>query len=104
MLNEPKRLEVSTLQSISDMKVKAEIERIGTKEKLDQINAFIADGDRRESVERSIAQLKGKQVSVQRAASSQISRAETDALLVEHYKPREVEGNKIVISPVEWTE
>src|SRR5262249_10523967 len=27
MLNEPKRLEVSTLQSVSDMKVKAEIER-----------------------------------------------------------------------------
>jgi 16S rRNA C1402 N4-methylase RsmH len=35
MLKDPKRLEVSTFQSISDMKVKAEIERVGIKEKLD---------------------------------------------------------------------
>ena len=70
MLNEPKRLEVSTLQSISDMKVKAEIERIGTKEKLDQINSFIAEGDRREGIQKNLDQLGAKRFTAARQASS----------------------------------
>jgi hypothetical protein len=104
MLNEPKRLEVSTLQSISDMKVKAEIERIGTQEKLDRINTFIAEGDRREAIQKSISKLNARLQAVRREASNPISEAESHAQLIEHYAPRELEGNAIVISPVEWTE
>src|SRR5439155_14574231 len=55
MLKDAKRLEVSALQSISDMKVKAEIERVGIKEKLDQINTFINEGDTRQATHGRIA-------------------------------------------------
>ena len=104
MLNEPKRLEVSTLQSISDMKVKAEIERIGTKEKLDQINAFIAEGDRRDAIQQNVDRLNTRRTNVVRQASNAAIEADTCAALVEYYAPRELEGNKIVVNPIEWTE
>jgi hypothetical protein len=104
MLNEPKRLEVSTLQSISDMKVKAEIERIGTKEKLDQINSFIAEGDRREGIQQNIIGLNRRRDIAAQLASNATVAADTCAILVEYYAPRELDGNKIVVSPIEWTE
>lgn len=104
MLNEPKRLEVSALQSISDMKVKAEIERIGTKEKLDQINAFIAEGDRREGIQKNLDQLSLKLTGAAQRAANATRAAETYASLVDYHAPRELEGNKIVVTPIEWTE
>jgi hypothetical protein len=104
MLNEPKKLEVSALQSVSDMKVKAEIERIGIKEKLDQINAFIAEGDHREATQKSIATLDRKRSIVARDVSSSIDRAESCVAVVGYYAPRELIDNKITISPVEWTQ
>src|SRR5439155_20324416 len=58
MLKDPKKLEISALQSISDMKVKAEIERVGIKEKLDQINAYIGEGDTRRALSDHIKELR----------------------------------------------
>jgi hypothetical protein len=104
MLNEPKKLEVSALQSVSDMKVKAEIERIGIKEKLDQINAFIAEGDHREATQKSIATLDRKRATVARDVSSSIDRAESCVTLAGYYAPRGLIDNKITVSPVEWTQ
>jgi hypothetical protein len=103
MLNDPKKLEVSTLQSISDMKVKAEIERIGTKEKLDQINSFIAGGDRREAINTNISKLGTHRVTVRREVSNATNTAEMYAHLVAYYS-LQLEGNKVLINPVEWTE
>jgi hypothetical protein len=104
MLNEPRRLEVSTLQSVSDMKVKAEIERIGTQEKLDRINAFIAEGDRREAIQRNVVRLNNRLRTLQQEYSYPRMMAENSAHFIEQYAPRQLEGNAIVISPVEWTE
>ena len=104
MLNEPKKLEVSALQSVSDMKVKAEIERIGIKEKLDQINAFIAEGDRREATQKTILTLDRKRSIAARDVSSSIRWAESCVALVGYYAPRELVENKVNVTPVEWTE
>ena len=104
MLSDPKKLEASTMQSISDMKVKAEIERIGTKEKLDQIISFIAEGDKREAINGNILKLNGRRARIEREASNAANMADTYAYLAALYSPRPVEGNKVLIHPVEWTE
>jgi hypothetical protein len=104
MLNEPQKFPPSALQSISDMKVKAEIERIGTQEKLDRINAFIAEGDKRDAIQKQIETLKSQQATLARTASFRIREADHHARMVAYFAPRELEGNAITISPVEWTE
>ena len=99
-----KRLEAAAFQAISDMKVKAEIERIGTQEKLDRINAFIAEGDRRRAIQSNLVMLSGRLSNIREAAIRFIVDAETHAQLVDHFAPRELENNTLKISPVEWTE
>jgi hypothetical protein len=103
MLSDPKSLPVSTLQSISDMKVRAEIERIGVQEKLDKINAFVTEGDRRAATQKQIETLTTQRSRVARTVSQCAQRAASCAALVEYYAPRELVDNKITISPVEWT-
>ena len=103
MLKEPKKLEISTLQSISDMKVKAEIERVGIKEKLDQINTFIGEGDGREAATSRLAGAQTNKQGLQRSLSLQTSYARNFALLVELYAPLQLEANQVTVSPVEWT-
>jgi len=103
MLKDPKRLEISTLQSISDMKVKAEIERVGIKEKLDQINAFIGEGDGRQATQDRIAELKKARSPILTRARAAEYSANTCAALFELYAPLPLKDNQITISPVEWT-
>jgi hypothetical protein len=104
MLADPKRLEVSTLQSVSDMKVKAEIERIGTQEKLDRINTFVAEGDRREAIQKNLLLLKGRRDTIYRTVTARLDAAESYLALVQYYAPRDIEANTVTISPVEWTD
>jgi hypothetical protein len=104
MLSDPKKLEVSTMQSISDMKVKAEIERIGTKEKLDQIISFIAEGDKREAINDSIVKLNGRRARIASEVSNAANLADTYAYLAALYSPRPIKTNTVLILPVEWTE
>jgi hypothetical protein len=104
MLNEPKKLEVSALQSVSDMKVKAEIERIGTQEKLDRINTFVAEGDRREAIQKNLLLLKGRRDTIYRTVTARLDAAESYLALVQYYAPRDIEANTVTISPVEWTD
>jgi hypothetical protein len=103
MLKDPKRLEISTLQSISDMKVKAEIERVGIKEKLDQINAFIGEGDGREAASSKLTAAEASKLRAQQLLSSYSSDARGFGQLVELYAPLQLVGNQITISPLEWT-
>jgi hypothetical protein len=101
---ETKRLEAGALQAISDIKVKAEIERIGTQEKLDRINAFIAEGDRRRAIQSNIATLTNRRDRALEAARASLQDAEAHATRIDLYAPRALENNTITISPVEWTE
>ena len=103
MLKDPKKLEISTLQSISDMKVKAEIERVGIKEKLDQINAYIGEGDSREATRNRIDSMNVTWNQNWNSARSLERWAATMAGLFDLYAPLPLYGNKITISPVEWT-
>jgi hypothetical protein len=103
MLKDPKKLEISTLQSISDMKVKAEIERVGIKEKLDQINAFIGEGDGRQATQDRIGALKAARSPLLRRAQTSERAAITYANLFDLYAPLPLKDNQITISPVEWT-
>jgi hypothetical protein len=104
MLKDPKKLEISTLQSVNDMKIKAEIERVGIKEKLDQIHAIINEGDSRQATLSQITQMTNqlKQLTSP-LADSQLNRAKTLAKLYDLYAPLPLKDDKIVISPVEWT-
>jgi hypothetical protein len=103
MLKDPKKLEISTLQSISDMKVKAEIERVGIKEKLDQINAFIGEGDSRQSTQERIAELKKARNPILNRAHAAEGAAWIYVNLFDLYAPLPLKDNQITISPVEWT-
>jgi len=103
MLKDPKKLEISTLQSVSDMKVKAEIERVGIKEKLDQINVFIGEGDGREAASSRLAAAEAAKLRAQQRLSNYDRMANSYAQLVLLYAPLQIEGNEIKISPIEWT-
>ena len=103
MLKDPKRLEISALQSVSDMKVKAEIERIGIKEKLDQIHAFIAEGDSRVTTNKQITKMQSQLQRHRSEARQQEERAESHFRLVFLYAPLQLADNKITISPG-WTD
>ena len=94
---------ISALQSVSDMKVKAEIERIGIKEKLDQIHAFIAEGDSRVTTRQQITKMQNQLQSHRSEARQQEERAESHFRLVFLYAPLQLADNQITISPVEWT-
>jgi len=103
MLKDPAKLQVSALQSISDMKVKAEIERFGIREKLDQINAFIGEGDDRQSIRDRIDELTKNYNGEFNAARFYESRASTMARLFDLYQPLPLKDDQITINPVEWT-
>jgi hypothetical protein len=103
MLTEPRKLEISTLQSISDMKVKAEIERVGIKEKLDQINLFIAEGDTREKARERMTALANEMSEVRQKIFNYERSASQYASLFDLYAPFAVVDNQIKISPIEWT-
>ena len=103
MLKDPKKLEISTLQSISDMKVKAEIERVGIKEKLDQINTFIGEGDGREAAQARLLTAENRKRSAQTTLRNHSSAANDWAQLIAFYAPLQLDQNEITISPVEWT-
>jgi hypothetical protein len=103
MLKDPKKLEISTLQSVSDMKVKAEIERVGIKEKLDQINTFIGEGDGREDTRNRIESIKVTANRLWQSARGHESRVTTMSQLYDLYSPLPLNGGEIVVAPVEWT-
>ena len=104
MLKDPKRLEISTLQSISDMKVKAEIELVGIKEKLDQINAFIGEGERpRGSGGAAERSGDSPRAAPSNRCRSTTAKAEMYGQLVLLYAPLQIEDNQIKIAPIEWT-
>jgi hypothetical protein len=103
MLADNRKLEISTLQSVGDMKVKAEIERIGLKEKLDQINKFISEGDERDRRQNQVQTLGAKRRAERGHLRSAMSRASGFADLVELFAPFQVSANEITITPIEWT-
>jgi hypothetical protein len=103
MLKGTRDLPVSTIQSVSDMKIKAEIERVGIKEKLDQINKFIEEGDSRVVTEGRIYQKKDKREAVEKQLRRDRSSTETHADLVELYAPLQLQDNQLKIVPIEWT-
>jgi hypothetical protein len=98
-----RELSVSTLQSVSDMKIKAEIERIGIKEKLDQINKFIEEGDSRVATQNRILELHG----ARKLAEDQLRTLEMEAAQnVAQLRlglPPHLLGNKLYVCPIEWT-
>jgi hypothetical protein len=104
MLKDPKRLELSALQSITDMKVKAEIERVGIKEKLDQINALIGEGDSRQATQAEIARLRSQVHGTEQIALASERAACLLADVFDLYQPPPLAGEAITVSPVEWTE
>ena len=89
--------------SIGDMKVRAEVELVGTKEKLDRINALIAEGNSREALREQIRQLASAQSALQRRIGSHQRRAESYIHLVSLYAPLQLMDNQITVSPIEWT-
>jgi hypothetical protein len=103
MLADNRKLEISTLQSIGDMKVKAEIERVGLKEKLDQINKFIGEGDERTRRQEQIQTLASKLRRENAEFGSAMTRATHFANLVDLFAPLQVRENEIAVSPIEWT-
>jgi hypothetical protein len=102
MLADPKRLEVSALQSISDMKVKAEIERVGIKEKLDQINVFIAEGDARKQAFNQQAALVRQRSRLRDTIEGNVTMAQSRLDLAKHFGPLDLPGNEIAVGPIEW--
>lgn len=104
MLTDPKKLEISTLQSISDMKVKAEIERVGIKEKLDQINIFIGEGDQRQGAQDRLVTIQSKEKSLRRTISGTDRLIRNYAELFDLYAPFAVPDNQITVGPIEWTQ
>jgi hypothetical protein len=103
MLADNRKLEISTLQSIGDMKVKAEIERVGLKEKLDQINKFIGEGDERNRRREKTQTLAAKLRREREEFGSAMTRATHFANLVDLFAPLQVTENEIAVSPIEWT-
>jgi hypothetical protein len=104
MLTDPKKLEVSTLQSVSDMKVRAEIERVGMKEKLDQINLFIAEGEAQTAANFRRSELHSKIDGLRNGIRSSEQSATRYAELVSHYGPFQIPDNQIAVGPIEWTQ
>jgi len=104
MLTDPKKLEISTLQSVSDMKVRAEIERVGMKEKLDQINLFIAEGEAQTAASFRRSELRIKIDGLKNGIRSSEQSATRYAELVAHYAPFQIPDNKITVGPIEWTQ
>jgi hypothetical protein len=102
MLGDPKRLAGSTLQSISDIKVKAEIERVGIKEKLDQINAYIAEGDQRTATGKREADLLRQRSGVVDQIEANQRVAASQAELFTHIRPLDLAENLINLGPLEW--
>ncbi len=98
-----KELPPGTLASIGDMKVKAEVERVGIKEKLDQINAFISEGDNRETVKAALLKAASAKIRASDNLSRRSSTAQWNAELIALYAPLQLDGNEIKISPLEWT-
>ena len=94
--------EPSALQSINDMKIKAEIERVGIKEKLDQINAFVAEGDERKATRRRIGELNSKREQMQTELDNSERMATSRAQLFEHFAPLELANKEITVGPIEW--
>ncbi|HUE74525.1 MAG TPA: hypothetical protein VMP01_26900 [Pirellulaceae bacterium] len=92
-------------ESVSDMKVRAEVELVGTKEKLDRINALIAEGKSRTDLREEIDRLKAARQELQRDIVDRHQRgAEAYVGAVSlYYAPLEIKDNKITISPIEWT-
>ncbi len=104
MLADPKKLEISTLQSISDMKIKAEIERVGIKEKLDQINVYIAEGDLRAGAFTRQVEL-GQKLDRLRSIVKARERTVTEfADVFELYAPFQIPDDQISIGPIEWSQ
>jgi len=90
--------------SIADMKVRAEVELVGSKEKLDRINSLIAEGNGREALRAEIDRIKKAKQGLQQQIDRQHQRrAEAYARLVSLYAPLEIKDNKITITPVMWT-
>jgi hypothetical protein len=102
-LKETWKLPASALQSIGDMKVKAEIERVGIKEKLDQIVAFIGEGDNRQATTDRVAELTKSRGRAYSTANLYQGQALQMSRLYDLYAPLPLKDDQITISPVEWT-
>jgi hypothetical protein len=104
MLADARKLELNALQSVSDMKVKAEIERVGTKERLDQINTFVAEGDNRLAAQFRLS-VSGSKISGIRSGIYRSTRtAERYSELYDLYAPFALVDDQIKVSPIEWTQ
>jgi hypothetical protein len=103
MLKDPKKLEISALQSISDMKVKAEIERVGIREKLEQINTYIGEGENRQATQGTITSLRDELSKQLRTARGFLAQVERMTGLYDLYATIPLQDDRITISPVEWT-
>jgi hypothetical protein len=104
MLQDPNKLGAPALQSVGDMKVKAEIERVGIKEKLDAINGFIAEGNVRDEAQAKLTQLEAQRSGLQRRASSATRSVRPYVELLKLFEPFEIADNQITVAPLEWTE
>jgi hypothetical protein len=104
MLQEPGNLRAAALQSVGDMKVKAEVERVGIKEKLDAINAFIAEGNARDEARRKFSQLEQQRNNLVSEAHEVVQTANRYLQVLKLYEPFEIPDNQITVAPLEWTE
>lgn len=105
MLQDSNKLRAAALQSVGDMKVKAEIERVGIKEKLDAINAFIAEGSVRDDAQAKLTQLLGQRIELSRTFGFRLAaRVSAQIELLKLFEPFEIPDNQITVAPLEWTE
>jgi hypothetical protein len=94
----------ATAQGIKDLKLRAEIDQLGLKEKLSQIQRLIAEGDQREATKNRGVTLQN-QLRVargQKIAPLQRRAAEVALLALTYFSPPAVAENQINIAPVEW--
>jgi hypothetical protein len=82
------------------VKVRSEIEQAGVKEKLDQINAFIAIGDARIKLTERLALLKNDQARAYATLGELRQNVETYAGLVQAFAPLQVANDQIGITPL----
>ena len=104
MLQDPVKLGVGALQSVSDMKVKAEVERVGIKEKLDAINAFIAEGNARDEARKKAGELARHRDTLVTQSQDAAMVANRYLQVLKLFEPFEIPDNQITVAPLEWTE
>lgn len=91
------------LETVNDLKVKAEIDLAAVKEKLAQIDAFIAEANNATAHRAKILQMQSSLGQLREGIRRHERRAETLGRAVLLCEPLPLKVNQMTISPVKWT-